>query len=277
MRSHEHTILRRLAVLGSVVVLTGCVSTKYQFARKDTPPPVPLNLVVKQAPLAVTVHTVIVHEGPGSWKRKAYWDEYVLTIANQSGLPLAIESAALVDFQDNHNPAGDDPWRLEKQSQTWWENARSSETGRLLTLGAGTAVVGTAFVVAAGYVAFGSASGAAVGAATVLGAATIALPVYAVVSVVSNISGRHKIEAEFNRRRLVLPVVIAPGRIVQGSLFFRITPGPKRLLLHCRAGDEPRELAFDLAPLAGLHFKTQPLIKTAPPVSPPGPPPAFGS
>ena len=272
------TILRMLAIAGLAFALPGCVSTKYKFANKDTPPAAPLNLIVSQAPAELTVHTVIVYEGPGSWKRRAYWDEYVLTIANRGDAPLTLESAALVDFQDKQIPAGSDPWQLEKESKTWWQNVKSSETGRLLTLGAGTAVVGTAFVLTAGSVVFGATSGVAAGAAVVLGAATIALPVYAVTTVFINISGRHKIEAEFNRRRLALPATIAPGQDVQGSLFFRVTPGPRRLLLHGRTKDGPCDLAFDLTPLAGLHFKEAPHPAGPGPAEParpatPSPPP----
>jgi hypothetical protein len=238
-----------------------------------------LNLSVSQAPAEVTVHAVIVYEGPGSWKSKAFWDEYVLTIANRSDAPLIIESAAVDDFQDNQIPAGSDPWQLEKESKTWWQNVKSSETGRLLTLGAGAFVAGTAFMALAPAVIWGG-SGAAAGAAAGFAVAAVALPVYAVASVVGNISGRHKIEAEFNRRRLVLPADIPPGQIVQGSLFFRITPGPKRLLLHGRADGAAHEVALDLAPLAGLHFKEQRAAQPVPPASSPAtpsPPPPSGS
>lgn len=277
MRRCWPIVLRGLATIGSILALTGCVSAKYKLAKKNTPPPTALNLSVGQAAVEVIVHTVIVYEGPGSWKRKAFWDEYVLTIANRSDAPLSIETAALVDFQENQIPAGSDPWQLEKESKTWWQNAKSNDTGRLLTLSVGTAVVGTA-VVAAGTTAILSASaGVAAGAAT-LGLAAVALPVFAVASVVGNTKGRHKIEAEFNRRRLVLPAQIPPGQIVQGSLFFRITPGPKRLLLHGRAHDVPCDVVLDLAPLAGLHFKEQRAAQPVPPASspatPPSPPPS---
>lgn len=277
MRRCWPTVLRGLATIGSILALTGCVSTKYKLAKKNTPPPIALNLSVGQAAVEVTVHAVIVYEGPGSWKRKAFWDEYVLTIANRSDAPLSIESAAVVDFQENQIPAGSDPWQLEKESKTWWQNVKSSETGRLLTLGAGTFVAGAAFMVVAPAVIWGG-SGAAAGAAAGFAVAAVALPVYAVASVVGNISGRHKIEAEFNRRRLVLPANIPAGQIVQGSLFFRITPGPKRLLLHGRANGVPRDMVLDLAPLAGLHFKEQHAAQPVPPASSPAtspsPPPS---
>jgi hypothetical protein len=251
-----------LAAIATVVALAGCVSAKYKLAKKETPPTA-LNFRASQPAAETVLHTVIAYDGPGSWKRKAFWDEYVLTVANRSGLPLTIESATLLDYQDQRLSPGSEPWSLEKQSKTWWQNVKSNDTGRLLTLGAGTVVVGTAVVATAGTVVLGGAAGGIAAGAAAVGAAAIALPIYAVVSVVGNVKGRHRIEAEFNRRRLVLPATIPPGQSAEGSLFFRISPGPKRLILAGRAGDEPQELTLDLAPLAGLHFKAPP--STAPP------------
>ena len=274
MRRYWLTAFRGLATIVSILALAGCVSAKYKLAKKNTPPATALDLSVSQATAEVTVHAVIVYEGPGSWKRKAFWDEYVLTIANRSDAPLLVDSAAVVDFQENQNPAGSDPWQLEKESKTWWQNVKSNDAGRLLTLGVGTVVAGTAFVAASATAIASTSAGIAAGAATI-GVAAVALPIYAVVSVIGNVKGRHKIEAEFNRRRLVLPATLAPGQTVQGSLFFRITPGPKRLLLHGRVRGVPCELVLDLAPLAGLHFKEPRAGPPAPaPAAPPSPPPS---
>src|SRR5205814_5963570 len=77
-------------------------------------------------------------------------------------------------------------------------------------------------------------------------------------TIYTNISNRHAIEQEFELRRLVLPAVLVPGQLVQGSLFFRISPGPQRLTLTCRVDDEPRDVIIDLAPIAGLHLKSPP-------------------
>ena len=52
--------------------------------------------------------------------------------------------------------------------------------------------------------------------------------------------------------------MLVPGQLVQGSLFFRISPGPKRLTLKCRVDDEPRDVVIDLAPLSGMHMKVPP-------------------
>jgi hypothetical protein len=258
IRRHSHllagwnVVLLGLAIIVAMVTVTGCASSKYKLADKDTPPPVPINLRFNQPPVELLLHTVIVYKGSGSWKRKAYWDEYIITITNRGELPLAINSATLVDFQDKNNTAGNDPWKLEKQSKTWLKNIQSTEAGRLVTIGAGMAASWGVFWVA--FPAAWAGSGAAIGVVTVAAAAIYTLPVYAVVSVLGNIVGRQKIESEFNRRRLALPVIVQAGQVIQGSLFFPITAGPKRLILQCQLGEERRDIAFDLSPLAGLHL-----------------------
>jgi hypothetical protein len=248
----RQVVLLGLAIIVAMVTVTGCASSKYKLADKDTPPPVPINLRFNQPSVELLLHTVIVYKGSGSWKRKAYWDEYIITITNRGELPLAINSATLVDFQDKNNTAGNDPWKLEKQSKTWLKNIQSTEAGRLVTLGAGMAASYGVFWAA--FPAAWAGSGAALGVATVAAAAILVLPAYAVVSVLGNIVGRQKIESEFNRRRLAIPVIVQAGQVIQGSLFFPITAGPKRLILQCQVGEEAHDVEFDLSPLAGLHL-----------------------
>jgi len=56
----------------------------------------------------------------------------------------------------------------------------------------------------------------------------------------------------------VLPITIQPGQETQGSLFFRITPGPQRLLLLFTGVDPGFEVSVDLKPLSDLHIDTKP-------------------
>ena len=80
-------------------------------------------------------------------------------------------------------------------------------------------------------------------------------PIYAGNAIAFNVHGRKRIEADFNRRRLVLPLTIAPGQAVEGSLFFPVTPGPQALAFHCQVADQATELTLLLTPLADLHLK----------------------
>ncbi len=136
-------------LLSAATLLSGCVSSKYKLAKADdAKPPVALNLTASIPPVEAVLNSVIVYQGPGSWKREAYWDEYVFTLTNRGSSPVLIETATLTDFQDMPTTPGEDPWKLENQSKTWWEKAKSSQTGNLLALGAGTVGVTSTLIVA---------------------------------------------------------------------------------------------------------------------------------
>lgn len=62
-------------------------------------------------------------------------------------------------------------------------------------------------------------------------------------------------QKEFDRRRLKMPLTVAPGQKAERSLSFPMAPGPQRLILNGRAGDAPLEMVLELKPLAGLHLK----------------------
>src|SRR5476649_1401151 len=117
---HRSTAQRAMRVammlLMALLILPGCVTKRYQTASKKTPPAVPLNLGAQQLPLTAVLNTLIVFEGPGSWKREAYWDEYVVSIVNQGQSPVTIDSAVLDSSAIVSQTPGSDPWALEKQS-----------------------------------------------------------------------------------------------------------------------------------------------------------------
>jgi hypothetical protein len=238
--------LSALVLLAPVMLLlsTGCVSSKYQAADKDTPPSPVLDVAFSPAPLAATLNSVIIYNGPGSWKNDACWDEYVVRLTNHGTAPLHVESATLTDFQGATTTPGNDPWRLEKSSLARQKELSRTTHNALVQVGVGyttTAVVGSAFAAAGSFAAAG-----------------LVLPAYIGGAVYRNHTHRKKIEAEFAHRRLVLPATLAPGQTIQGSLFFRIAPGPQSLLLayqdHAGAGST----RADLTSFAGLHLQSQP-------------------
>lgn len=256
------TLGRVVPLLIASVVFSGCVSSKYKLTQGKPTPPVIINLAAAQMPAEAIVHSVIIYQGPGSWKREAYWDEYVVSVSNRGDTPLRIEQAELIDGDSNVVRAGEDPWALDKESRSWWKEVQASQTSTLVALGAGAAVAG---VIATSSLATLNATVvlSTVGVTSNFGAVTagaavaaIALPVYAVTIVTINHRNKAQVAAEFNRRRLALPETLPPGASRSGSLFLRVTPSPRRLVLRGQAGGQPWELSVDLAPLAGLHKKT---------------------
>ena len=264
--SFVRVCLSLLSSGAAVLVLSGCVSSKYKFAEYEKQA-VPMNLAASPPPaeaatapaVAAMLNTVISLQGPGSWKRNAYWDEYVVSLDNRSGEPVTIESITLTDFQGQSAAPGSNPWALEKQSRDY-ESRIASTAGDVLKIGGGVVLAAGTGLAAGGLAAAatGAGSWAALG---FMGTAFVAaIPVYAVGTVYRNVSNKHKIEEEFARRSLVLPLTLPPGKLTQGSFFFRIAPGPQRLSFVTRTGDGASGNAvIDLAPLAGLHLKQPPL------------------
>src|SRR5208283_5705413 len=101
------------ASLGATLLLSGCVSSGYLKARKDTPPPQLLNVPFAPGRLEAALNAVITYNGPGSWKRDAFWDEYVVTLHNPGGQILTITAVELTDLSGTARTAGDKPWKLE--------------------------------------------------------------------------------------------------------------------------------------------------------------------
>lgn len=271
MHAFTPCLFRLAAIVIVALGFTGCVSSKYRAVEGEKQP-VSLNLVSVPAAESVAlsaptvdamVNTVIVLQGPGSWKRNAYWDEYVISLTNRGGAPLTIESAALSDFQGQTVSPGRDPWLLERQSRDY-EARIVSTAGDVLKIGGGVFLAGGTGIAAGTAVALATGTGgwAAMG---MLGLGFVAaIPVYAVGTVYRNVSNKHKIEEEFARRSLALPLTLPPGQLTQGSLFFRVSPGPRRLALRVRSDDGARhDAVIELAPLAGLHLKPAPSPKRA--------------
>jgi hypothetical protein len=225
----------------SAIALVGCVATRYEKSPQQTPPPVLLNLAAAQPPIALSLRSVIVYDGPGSWKREALWDEYVVTIHNQGAQALTVSSAALIDFSGARHGAGDDPWKLEKDSQTLEERyerdgfamARSA-TPHVLVIGAGAAAgaAGNAMLSAA--------------AATAATASLVALPIYYIVTFSVNHSNKADVVAEFTRRRLVLPLTMEAFELRTGSVFFPMTPrDPQQEHIPQRKPGQEKAIAVD--------------------------------
>ena len=110
-------ILPFAVLLSAALLFTGCVSSKYRAASALGAQPRWMNVNLEGAPLKIRLDTVIIYQGPGSWKKSAYWDEFLITFTNDSGAAITLTSAGLIDYFSTVMPAGSDPWQLEKASQ----------------------------------------------------------------------------------------------------------------------------------------------------------------
>jgi len=83
--------------------------------------PVPIELTtpleqVSDRQVTVTLHWVIVRDGPGTWAKYANWDEYLLSVNNQTGEDIQITGAHIVDSLGFEQPGDSDRRRLVKAS-----------------------------------------------------------------------------------------------------------------------------------------------------------------
>jgi hypothetical protein len=231
----------------ALCILTGCLSANYKLPGKDTPPARALNVHFPPAPLDANLASVITDGGPGSWKREAFWDEYVVALHNTGDQPLQVASVTLVDFAGTSRSAGDDPWALERESKTLERKYRDSGVA-FARMAAPRVLIASAEPVVIASAGIGTAGAAAAATAT-----AVALPVYGLA--IWGINRHHKsaITAEFNRRRLPLPLSLAPGETRTGSLFFPMVPNPRSLDLNWSNESGTGDPVLPLDFLHGLH------------------------
>ena len=185
--------------LGAVLLFTGCVSSKYKSAGKDLRSPIALNLTAapvpndagRSPPIEVIVHSIIAFHGPGSWKRHANWDEYVLTIRSRGATMLTVDSVTLTDFQGIATSPGSNPWELDKQSRSY-ESRVLAAFGPILEIGNGAKAAPAGTLAVGATVVSGYYGAAAVGMA--ITATPIFLPIYAVGAIFLNTNRKYHIE-----------------------------------------------------------------------------------
>ena len=241
--------------------LSGCVSSQYKKAKSGTADPVLINQVFPSSPLNALLNTVITYNGPGSWKRDAFWDEYVVTLHNPSNQFLIIVSADITDYARTVRRAHDEPWALEDESKTLEQKYKDEKIAfvrytapAVLIVGAGAVAVASA-----GYVVTWGAGGVAAGAGAAAAAATVvALPLYYVAVLSINRHNKRAMEAEFKRRHINLPLILAPGETRTGSFFFPMGPSPRSLGLRWSVGATNGESILPLDFLHGLHVEQTP-------------------
>ncbi len=245
----------RPAALLAGLCLAGCISaSKYKMARVDTPHAQLLNVAFPSAPLQATLTALIVYGGPGSWKREALWDEYVVTLHNPGDQPLVVSAAELKDHTGIARAPGAEPWQLEDESKAL---CKEYDRQGLAFVKSATPAVLTIGGIAAGSAALAAATSTSAVTVTVLQGplAAVTIPTYLIGRVIANHEDRSDIEDEFRLRRLALPLTLAPGQTRVGCLFFPMMPDPRSLGLRWSAGPASGESVLPLDFLRGLHVK----------------------
>jgi hypothetical protein len=248
-----------LAVLSGLAG-SGCGSPAYRMKDHPTAPAARPDVKAEAGGIEIRVDALLIYEGPGAWKRQAYWDEYGVTFTNRGLAAATIDGVTLGDVLDREVAPGDDPWVLDKAGRKHEQflkrlgapaDAPLSAMSRSKQLLTGTAAVGGLALI------YGGVGAATVGPALVFAGPfllLVAAPVVAANHFLVDPGNKELVRAEFNRRRLPLPCEIPPGGAVSGSLFFPLTPGPEHLDAIFRTAGGSSGLRVELPGLEGLHF-----------------------
>ena len=81
-----------------MLLLGGCVTKKYQAASAVGAVPLHMDFDLGGEPVNTRLDSVIVYQGPGTWKRAAYWDEFQVTLVNKSDKEITVTAINLVDY-----------------------------------------------------------------------------------------------------------------------------------------------------------------------------------
>ncbi len=243
--------------LGVVLVLTLLSACTYH-KKLEKPIPLPPAGAIATAVderLSVTLDSIIVRDGPGSWSKNADWDEYLLHILVSSDQPVEITRIVVVDSLGKHRKPSAIRGDLQSGSK---ETARRYKDANLDV----TAGYGGAGLVVAGYAVGGASaavglatlgtSGAAAGAA-VAGAVVVA-PVLMTAGIVVAVQ-EMRVQSEIRHRSTEFPVTAAVDQQLLLDVFFPIAPAPQRVEVTYRDASGEHVLVVDTkAALAGLHL-----------------------
>ncbi len=212
--------------------------------------------------LIVSLDTLIVRDGPGSWARNADWDEYQLTIQNRSGTPVLLDRIVIVDSFSEPIAADASRKSLVRGSREVVRRHEDADidikagAGSGLLFGSGAAVsamgLGTASLASTGALISGGT--ASVGSLTAVASGLlIAGPALITTGVVRSVNNA-KVDEQIEIRHTPLPLHIDPEEQASLKLFFPIVPSPRYLLLSYSNGTSEYRLAVDTSSkLEGLH------------------------
>lgn len=245
------------ALLILIGALDGCASSR---VLKNPLPPAQANLGwAASTPdgVKLEINELIFRDGGGSWVKKANWDEYILTIENESKEALEIQGIYLYS----------DKLPAPSQSSTSREqlDAQSKNTLRALKdvgIVAGVGIVGPGALIVAGVGTSGGILSASSAGAAAAAIGIVAIPVGLIggtVYVVNRHSRDKKdkvlVQHIIEQRGFIVPLQILAQNQATKSAFFPITPAPTRLVVNYSIGGDVREISLELPGLAGLHLK----------------------
>ncbi len=242
-------MFKKITVMFLILIQFGCASQSDFISQAERQPlPPSLNITADSAALSISLDSVVIPDGPGSWVRQAAWDEYLLTFRNLSNQTITIEQVQLVDSRGIYISQGTNPDQLVAQSEAMMREYQ--DMGVAVAIYAAPAVVGGVALTTGAF-------GAAAGALALAPVALVAGPAYYFGKKYADQRDEESVQAEFNRRN-ISALTFSPQATYKGSVFFPIIPSPTSLVVSYRQGTEFSSLTVNLEQLQGLHISTGP-------------------
>ena len=223
-----------------LVYLAGLLSACGGSKLIKNPAPIELTTPLEQVSdrqVTAKLQWVIVRDGPGTWAKYANWDEYLLSINNQTGEEIQITGARIVDSMGFLHSSDSNRRRLVKASKETIK--RYKEIDIVINAGHAGGAGLIAAGVGAGYLA-SAALNVAVEAALFSGATTtgtmvvaasaafVVAPILIVGGIMQGVNN-HKVTAEIVARHTALPVTVAANETLRLNLFYPLAPSPQRI------------------------------------------------
>jgi len=230
--------------------------------------PVPLEIAGPLASgndeqLEAVIDWVIVRDGPGTWSRDAYWDEYLIRVANLSDTEVLLTGIEVIDALDEPVSRLTDRRQLERATRSvskhykklGYDIAPGYNGGHMVVASAGAMVGGTGIMVAGLSGTLGG-GGALVGAGALTATGLVlAAPVLLAGGLVKGVNNG-EVEKVIQARQTALPMPMAAGEVLNLDLFFPVSPAPKNVRIHYLLDEvEYSMLVSTEASLRGLHVK----------------------
>ncbi len=243
-----------VSAIAIVISLTGCGGHK---VLKEPQP-----LTITNAPanaedgrLATNLDWVILRNGPGTWSRKADWDQYLMGVSNNTAESVEIRTFTVYDSM-MVDASSESSRRLLIKSSKATSKRYKNEGYRvqaglggagLILAGATAGVVGVGVGTAAAY-----GGGAAAGGAAIVG--LLAAPILITGGIMKGVNGQ-KVANQIADRHTELPFVLQPGETRNVTFFVAVSPSPQKIEISYRAKQQNYTLEVDTgSALEGLHL-----------------------
>lgn len=210
--------------------------------------------------IEIALNKLLFRNHPSSWSKDAKWDEYIFTINNLADTPITIDNIYIFDaLNERHAPKTS---RIQLLGATRATKKRHRKAGNKITIGAGStqALMGALAASAVGVslgagIAGATAVTTSAGTLTVAGGAVVAAVPIVAIGGITKLVNNKKVSNQIEKRQTAIPTIVNANQQKPIDLFYSVVPGPKRIELIYKIGENTHTLNIDLnEELSQLHI-----------------------